>query len=185
MKADKSALAATDANVATNTDSIIATNDKLNTEVARLDDVKADKDYIDDKVIGLEVTDERLDAAIKSSNTQIASMDDRFTAINNTQNLQIDRNTQSINELGYRIDKVEDKLNAGIANAIAFASLPSPPIPGRNMFTFGSGYHQGEAAIALGFAGSRDDGVVSYKLGGSWSKEGGTSIGIGGGYIFD
>ena len=140
---------------------------------------------VNDKIIGLEATDDRLEAAIKDSNKQISVVDNRHTTINNKQDVNIAKNSTDITNLGYRVDNMEDKFNASIANAMAFAALPSPPIAGKNMFTFGTGYHEGQAAISLGVAGSSDNGVISYKFGGSWSEAGGTSFGVGGGYMFD
>ena len=156
-------------------------NSIQDTELSRLDEVKADKTDLAKTDANVSKNTE----SIAATNATISSMDERYSTINNTQNLQIGRNSENINKLGYKVNKMEKELNAGIANAIAFASLPTPPIAGKKMFTFGSGYHNGESAISVGFSGSSDTGAVSYKLGGSWSQEGGTSIGVGGGYMFD
>ena len=196
VKADKAELDKTNAqvsnnttNITTNSNNITATNTKLDKEVARLDDVKADKATVNDRFIGLDATDDRLEAAIKDSNknttTQITALDQRQSVINNTQNQNISKNADDINKLGYRVDTLEKEMNAGIAQALAIAQMPSPSIPGRNMFTFASGYHNGESAIALGFSGSSDTGIASYKIGGSWSEVGGTSFAVGGGIMFD
>lgn len=100
-------------------------------------------------------------------------------AINERQNASIDRNNQRISDLGYKVNELEDELSGGIASAIAIASMPSAINYGEGRITGGTGYYNGEAALAIGLAGASIDGAYTYKLGGSYTDSGGAAIGGG------
>ena len=88
-------------------------------------------------------------------------------------------NFGQLSALGYKVDELEDELSGGIASAIAIASMPSAMTPGEGRITGGTGYYNGEAAIAIGLSGATSSGKFSYKVGGSYTDTGGTAIGGG------
>jgi len=75
-------------------------------------------------------------------------------------------------------------MSAGIASSIALSQMPSPTRNGASMMTFGSGYYNGQPAIAVGVSGSTEGGDASYRLGTSWTQEGGSAFGVGAGFYF-
>ena len=132
---------------------------------------------------------EKNKAGIATNKQELILQNDRLNRINETNNHQ----DQKIDQLGYalkeqgqyfnsRISAVERQTAGGIANAIAIATLPSPNRAGEHHVLFGSGYHNGQAAVSLGAAGSSDTGKSTYKIGLSWSDAGGLSGGVGGSY---
>ncbi|MPW84346.1 YadA-like family protein, partial [Moraxella catarrhalis] len=132
---------------------------------------------------------EKNKAGIATNKQELILQHDRLNRINETNN----RQDQKIDQLGYalkeqgqhfnnRISAVERQTAGGIANAIAIATLPSPSRAGEHHVLFGSGYHNGQAAVSLGAAGLSDTGKSTYKIGLSWSDAGGLSGGVGGSY---
>ena len=132
---------------------------------------------------------EKNKAGIATNKQELILQNDRLNQINETNN----RQDQKIDQLGYalkeqgqhfnnRISAVERQTAGGIANAIAIATLPSPSRAGEHHVLFGSGYHNGQAAVSLGAAGLSDTGKSTYKIGLSWSDAGGLSGGVGGSY---
>ena len=132
---------------------------------------------------------EKNKAGIATNKQELILQHDRLNRINETNNHQ----DQKIDQLGYalkeqgqhfnnRISAVERQTAGGIANAIAIATLPSPSRAGEHHVLFGSGYHNGQAAVSLGAAGLSDTGKSTYKIGLSWSDAGGLSGGVGGSY---
>ncbi|MPW83037.1 cell surface protein [Moraxella catarrhalis] len=132
---------------------------------------------------------EKNKAGIATNKQELILQNDRLNRINETNN----RQDQKIDQLGYalkeqgqhfnnRISAVERQTAGGIANAIAIATLPSPSRAGEHHVLFGSGYHNGQAAVSLGAAGLSDTGKSTYKIGLSWSDAGGLSGGVGGSY---
>ncbi|MCV2513008.1 YadA-like family protein, partial [Leclercia pneumoniae] len=98
------------------------------------------------------------------------SMGDSYTYTNN-----------KFGELKEMIADQDDKLSAGIAGAMAMASLPQPYSPGASMFSMAGGTYQGESAIAMGVSTVSDNGKWVTKLSGSSNSQGdlGGSVGIG------
>ncbi|WP_064641366.1 YadA-like family protein, partial [Moraxella catarrhalis] len=155
-------------------------------------DITANKTAIEQNVNrtvanGFEI--EKNKAGIAKNNQELIIQNNRLNRIDETNN----RQDQKIDQLGYalkeqgqyfnsRISAVERQTAGGIANAIAIATLPSPNRAGEHHVLFGSGYHNGQAAVSLGAAGSSDTGKSTYKIGLSWSDAGGLSGGVGGSY---
>ncbi|OAV14356.1 hypothetical protein AO375_1083 [Moraxella catarrhalis] len=155
-------------------------------------DITANKTAIEQNVNrtvvnGFEI--EKNQAGIATNKQELIIQNNRLNRIDETNN----RQDQKIDQLGYalkeqgqyfnsRISAVERQTAGGIANAIAIATLPSPNRAGEHHVLFGSGYHNGQAAVSLGTAGSSDTGKSTYKIGLSWSDAGGLSGGVGGSY---
>lgn len=85
------------------------------------------------------------------------------------------------NDLKNIVDDNKDKLSAGIAGAMAMASLPQPYQPGASMVSMGGGTYQGEAAVALGVSTISDNGKWVTKLSGTSTSQGdlGAAVGVG------
>ena len=79
--------------------------------------------------------------------------------------------------------KLEQKLNSGVASAVAIASLPQINSEGINI-SVGYGNYDNQNAVAVGLSGTSENGKLIYKAGGSVSSRGNTAIGMGVGYTF-
>ena len=141
------------------------------------------------KLAELKTSVDKNQAGIATNKQELIIQNDRLNQLDETNN----RQDQKIDQLGYalkeqgqhfnnRISAVERQTAGGIANAIAIATLPSPSRAGEHHVLFGSGYHNGQAAVSLGAAGLSDTGKSTYKIGLSWSDAGGLSGGVGGSY---
>lgn len=60
--------------------------------------------------------------------------------------------------LSREIDKVDDRAGAGIASAMAAASVPQATIPGANLLGAGTGYYNGHSALSIGYSAMSDNG---------------------------
>ena len=135
----------------------------IGAETQRLENVKADK-----------VAVSNLDNKI---NTEVR----RLESQNLGQNMLLENHTNQINSLGYRINKMDKNLSAGIAGSTALAMMPTLSGEG-SMITGGTGLYNGESAFALGISGTT--GNVSYKVGASWVSSGDATYGAGFGLKF-
>ncbi|MFZ2844463.1 YadA family autotransporter adhesin [Psychrobacter sp.] len=90
----------------------------------------------------------------------------------------------SINELGYRIDDVEDDANAGVSAAMAMSSLPQSNMAGRSMIGGGIATYNGESAVAVGISRVSDNGRWAMKINGTADTQGNAGGAIGAGFHF-
>ena len=91
---------------------------------------------------------------------------------------------RSIDDLGYRIDDVEDNANAGISAAMAMSSLPQSNIAGRSMIGGGIASYNGESAVAIGMSRVSDNGRWVIKVNGTADTQGNAGGAIGAGFHF-
>ncbi|WP_447750342.1 YadA-like family protein [Pseudomonas nicosulfuronedens] len=84
-------------------------------------------------------------------------------------------------DLKHDLKKQDDTLSAGIAGALAAASLPQPYVPGASMASVGTGNYRGQSALAIGVSRISDNGKWVTKLSGSTDTQGefGVSVGVG------
>ncbi|MNN71738.1 Adhesin YadA precursor [compost metagenome] len=88
---------------------------------------------------------------------------------------------QRYNSLKRDLDEQDDTLSAGIAGAMAMASLPQPYTPGASMAAAGLGTYRGQGAVSVGVSRISDNGKWVTKLQGSTTTQGdfGVSVGVG------
>ena len=91
----------------------------------------------------------------------------------------------NMNQLGYKINEVEDDANAGISAAMAMSSLPQAYLPGKSMIGGGIGTYNGESAVAIGFSKLSNDGRWVMKINGTADTQGNAGASIGAGFHFD
>ena len=82
------------------------------------------------------------------------------------------RTNTKITELGKRINQVSDENRAGIASAMAMASLGQPIHAGKSMLSAGASYYKGQSGIAIGVSSVSDNGSWLVKFAGSGNTEG-------------
>ncbi|MGC4011725.1 MAG: YadA-like family protein [Pseudomonas sp.] len=66
-------------------------------------------------------------------------------------------------DLKHDLNKQDDTLSAGIAGALAAATLPQPYAPGASMASVGAGNYRGQQALAVGVSRISDNGKVGYQ----------------------
>ncbi|MFV5661905.1 YadA-like family protein [Acinetobacter pittii] len=102
------------------------------------------------------------------------SLDQKVTNVSN----QLEQAFYSTNQ---RIDDVENRANAGNAQALATAGLPQAYIPGKNMMAISGGTYRGETGYAIGMSSISDNGKWVFKVSGSGNSRGdfGGTVGAG------
>lgn len=86
------------------------------------------------------------------------------------------------NALRHDLQKQDNVLSAGIAGAMAMATLPQPYSPGASMAAVGLGNFRGQGALAVGVSKISDDGKWVTKLQGGMNSQGNTGVAVGVGY---
>ena len=86
-----------------------------------------------------------------------------------------------VNALGQDVNKFNHHANAGIASAIAAASLPQAYQPDQRTIAVGLGNFHGEAGIAFGVSNVSPSGHYIFKLNASTNSRGDAGIGVGAG----
>ena len=128
------------------------------------------------------VFEEKMEQASSVNNEKLEQIVAKQSIIDNSQNVLITKNSELIADLGYKVENLEDKLSAGVASSIAFASMPSAMNKGEVRIAGGTGYFNGAGALAIGITGATETGDVTYKFGGSYTKDGGAVVGAGASY---
>jgi autotransporter adhesin len=84
-------------------------------------------------------------------------------------------------DLKHDLHKQDDILSAGIAGALAAATLPQPYVPGASMASIGAGNYRGQQAMAVGVSRISDNGKWVTKLSANTDTQGefGVSVGVG------
>ncbi|MGQ1218365.1 YadA-like family protein [Acinetobacter baumannii] len=102
------------------------------------------------------------------------SLDQKVTNVSN----QLEEAFYTTNK---RIDDVEDRANAGNAQALATAGLPQAYIPGKSMMAISGGTYRGETGYAIGMSSISDNGKWVFKVSGSGNSRGdfGGTVGAG------
>ncbi len=90
----------------------------------------------------------------------------------------------AINELGYKINEVEDNANAGISAAMAMSSIPQSFLPGRSLVGGGITTYNGESAVAIGLSTVSNSGQWVIKVNGTADSQGNAGGAIGAGVHF-
>ncbi|MDW9232864.1 hemagglutinin family protein (plasmid) [Burkholderia cepacia] len=88
----------------------------------------------------------------------------------------------SVTALGNQIEHDRRDASGGIASAIAIASLPQAPAPGKTMVAVGGGTYSGQTALAVGI--STYAGRWVLKANGSTNSRGTIGAGFGAGYVW-
>ncbi len=106
-------------------------------------------------------------------------------AVNVSQLRAVDnRLVNNMNDLGYKINDVEDGANAGISAAMAMSSLPQAYIPGKAMVGGGIATYNGQSAVAIGLSKVSDNGRWVIKANGTADSEGNAGGAVGAGFHF-
>ena len=92
--------------------------------------------------------------------------------------------SNSVNELGYKINDVEDGANAGVSAAMAMSSLPQAYIPGKSMVGGGIATYNGQSAVAIGVSKVSDNGRWVIKVNGTADTQGNAGGAVGAGFHF-
>ncbi|WP_323842640.1 YadA C-terminal domain-containing protein, partial [Moraxella sp. 7624LN] len=116
-------------------------------------------------------------ADLKAANERITTIADQY----NTLNTSVDTVSNNYKNLDTKVGKMDKGLSAGIASAVALGMMPAPAA-GSQYITGGTGFYNGQSAVAVGLTGATESGKVTYKLGGSLTSSGASTFGAGAGY---
>ncbi len=106
-------------------------------------------------------------------------------AVNYSQLKQTEANfDQKLNHLNGRIGEVAQDANAGIAMALAAASLPQAYLPGKSMMAVAGGTYRGEQGYAIGFSTVSDNGKWIIKANATGNSQGHYGAAVGAGYMW-
>ncbi|WP_279572108.1 YadA family autotransporter adhesin [Volucribacter amazonae] len=90
--------------------------------------------------------------------------------------------SESETKLNSKIDRVNRKLKAGVAGAVAVANIPQVTMPGASMLGVGVGHYSGQSAVAVGYSRASDNNKVIIKLNAGATTQGDYTVGAGVGY---
>ena len=79
---------------------------------------------------------------------------------------------RSLSDLGSRITKAQHENRAGIASAMAMASLGQPYQSGKSMLSAGASYYKGQSGFALGVSSTSANGSWLVRFAGTGNTEG-------------
>ena len=96
-------------------------------------------------------------------------------------NINIDN---KINNLSNKIQSYNKEARAGIAGAMAMASLPRTHHEGTSILSFAIGNFKGESSAAMGYGTLSDNGKHAMQLNASFNTQKDFGIGLGYGYIW-
>ena len=85
-------------------------------------------------------------------------------------------------ELKHDLKEQDETLSAGIAGAMAMASLPQPHLAGASMTSFAAANYRGQSALSLGVSRVSDNGRWVSKLQATTNSQGDAGVGVGVGY---
>lgn len=164
-------------------DKAIASNtQRITTSEGDIKQLYANGEYAQSRIDAANANIEANRSALVSSNKriaantqQLANHEQRITGLEQQTN-------RNFAEMGKRIDKVQDKANAGTATALAAAGIPQ--VTGEQRFSLGAalGGYESEQAVAVGFSSRLTSNVVLKASVATDSQHGvgynvGTSIG--------
>lgn len=90
---------------------------------------------------------------------------------------QIHENKQAIQQLGSRIEQLDDKFSSAIASSNAIGGLVQATKDGQSLIAAGIGGYGSKQAFAVGVSGVSDNGKVIYKISGSLNLNGNKKLG--------
>ena len=99
--------------------------------------------------------------------------------LNDVQNWAQDYTDQRFNQLHQGMNQLQRKANAGIASAMAMASLPQAYQPDQSAAAVAVGNYNGESAIAVGVSTITDSGRYIFKVNASGNTRGDAGVGVG------
>ena len=95
--------------------------------------------------------------------------------------VQFGNNGPKITNNGGQINKLGNRMNAGMATSAAMANLLQPHKPGQSVATAGIGQHKNQSAVAVGYSRISDNGKygVRFSMGANTQGEvtGGAAVG--------
>ncbi|PJG82641.1 hypothetical protein CVP04_08220 [Caviibacterium pharyngocola] len=99
-----------------------------------------------------------------------------------TDAVNVNQLRRTANNLANYTNKVDKNARAGIAGAVATASLPQAYMPGKSLVALGTGTYRGESSLALGASTISDNGKWIIKGNASADSRGNLSAGAAIGY---
>lgn len=120
--------------------------------------------------------------AVGTQGTDAVNLDQLNHSMSNVTNDANAYTDQRYSALKEDLKKQDSTLSAGIAGAMAMASLTQPYTPGASMATIGAASYRGQSALSVGVSSISDSGRWVSKLQASSNTQGDMGVGVGVGY---
>ncbi len=120
--------------------------------------------------------------AAGTQGTDAVNLDQLNHSMSNVTNDANAYTDQRYSALKEDLKKQDSTLSAGIAGAMAMASLTQPYTPGASMATIGAASYRGQSALSVGVSSISDSGRWVSKLQASSNTQGDMGVGVGVGY---
>ena len=120
--------------------------------------------------------------AAATQGTDAVNFDQLNSISANTTNNANNYTDQRFSQLNSDLKKQDRVLSAGIAGAMAMASLPQPYVAGASMTALGAATYRGQGALSFGVSRVSDNGHWVAKLQASTTTQGNFGVGVGVGY---
>jgi autotransporter adhesin len=111
----------------------------------------------------------------------VGQLNQGITTAENWSKGYTDQQIQSVNN---NLNSIGNRANAGVASAIAAASLPQAYQPNQSSASVALGSFHGEAGIAVGLSTISESGRWVYKINAADDSRGDASIGVGAGMVW-
>ena len=115
----------------------------------------------------------------------LSDIDNKFTTLNNQNNLTTAKTTELEKGLGIANKRIDTAIN-GVSAAVAMANLPSVGVGSSysNNLSAAYGFFGGSHSVAIGLSGITANDRVSYKISTAFNTKGNVAFGIGLGINF-
>ncbi|AOE82503.1 cell surface protein (plasmid) [Pseudomonas lurida] len=120
--------------------------------------------------------------AAATQGTDAVNFDQLNKSVSNITNNVNAYTDQRYSELKRDLKKQDGTLSAGIAGAMAMASLPQPYSPGASMTSIAAANYRGQSALSFGVSRISDNGHWVSKLQATTNTQGDAGVGVGIGY---
>ena len=105
-------------------------------------------------------------------------------AINQAENWSKDYVDQRFQTVDRQLNQIGNRANAGIASAMALASLPQAYQPNQSSAAVSLGAFHGETGIAIGVSTITESGRYVFKLNATTNSRGDAGAGVGAGVVW-
>jgi autotransporter adhesin len=117
--------------------------------------------------------------AAGTADTDAANVGQINDAIKTAENWSKSYTDQKLDTIDKNLNEIGNRANAGVASAMAMASLPQAYQPDQSSAAVGVGSFHGESGIAVGMSTITESGHYVFKVNASTNTRGDTGVGVG------
>lgn len=136
--------------------------------------IKENSQQIDSNTQNITANNASIADLQQSMGSLIPSIDSRFDNVN-----------QRVDRLEHQVSENRKRADAGVASAIAIASLPQPTAVGKTSVGMAMGYNGGQSALSMGAVHNFFEGKASVKVATTYNTQDKAAAGVGLGWTFN